>query len=260
MPPSSPRIGAGAVTMSACAEFAAPAGPLTAASRATMRNLRAPAQPPPAFGAPDALPARASRAALSASAGSFLSRPAILFPRLGPTASTTSQPSSASLLEIPAPCGPVPSTPTTTQSRGSPIAAAIRSYPSPSAAYAPVATTRPTRSITHSACVSLWVSIPAATVPLSFILLLSSGARRPSGGQTRHWRERYNADAALRPRPCSYQVMAGPRVAGTARGDSNQRQPSGVGRKTSHRAVPATQVTLLWPEEKKKGEPIDDYQ
>ena len=90
MPPSSPRIGAGAVTMSACAEFAALAGPLTAASRATMRNLRASTQPPPAFGAPDALPARASRAALSASAGSFLSRPAILFSRLGLTASTTS--------------------------------------------------------------------------------------------------------------------------------------------------------------------------
>ena len=85
MPPSSPRIGAGAVTMSACAEFAA-----LAASRATMRNLRASTQPPPAFGAPDALPARASRAALSASAGSFLSRPAILFSRLGLTTSTTS--------------------------------------------------------------------------------------------------------------------------------------------------------------------------
>ena len=187
MPASRSRTGAGAVTTSAWTEFAARVDSPTAVSRATMRNLSAPAQPLPAFGAPEALPASASRAARSASAGSFLSRPAMRFSRLGLTTSAASYPSSASLLATPAPYDPVPSIPTTAQSPGSPIADAISPYPAASALYVPVLRTRPTRSITQRACVSLCVSRPAATVPFSF-MRLPSLPQVPGGlrsGQTR---------------------------------------------------------------------------
>ena len=90
MAPSFSRIGVGADTISAWAEFAARVDWPTAASRATVLNLSASTQPLPALGAPDAFPASASRAARSASAGSFLSRPTMRLSRLGLTTSTTS--------------------------------------------------------------------------------------------------------------------------------------------------------------------------
>ena len=149
------------------------------------RMIRTPSTPEISFSDD---PLRTMRAARSASAGSFLSRPAMRFSRLGLTTSTTSYPSSASLLATPAPYDPVPSIPTTAQSPGSPIADAISSYPAASALYVPVLRTRPTRSITQRACVSLCVSRPAATVPFSFMRLPSlpqvSGGLR--NGQTRH--------------------------------------------------------------------------